>query len=77
MKSPVELNSLFLNFFVISLGLIRSNTGRLANEAFMSNPIVSLKEQLSGLKITNCYITKCELNASVEISKKMEIFFES
>ena len=43
MKSPVEQNSLFLKFFSYILGLIRRDTGRLANEAFMSNPIVSLK----------------------------------
>ena len=40
MKSPVELNSLFLNFLVISTGLFRRDTECLANEAFTSNPIV-------------------------------------
>ena len=58
MKTPVELNSLFSKFFVISPGLvyhlIRRDTGRLANEAFTSNLIVSSKQKLSGLKITNC-----------------------
>ena len=43
MKTPVELNS-----FVISPGLlyhlIRRDYGRLANEAFTSNPVVSLKQ---------------------------------
>ena len=53
MKSPVELNSLFLIFFVISAGLFRRDTGRLANETFTSNPIVSSKQMLSasGLKL--------------------------
>ena len=41
MKSPMELNSLFLKFFCYTPGLIRRDTGRLANEAFTSNPIVS------------------------------------
>ena len=55
MKSPVELNSLFLNFFVISTYLFGRDTGRLANEAFTSNPIVYSNQKLSasGLKITN------------------------
>ena len=56
MKSPMELNSL-LSKFVISPGLlyhlIRRDSGRLANEAFSSNPIVSSKQWLNGLKITN------------------------
>ena len=41
------------NSFVIAPGLlhhlIRRDTGRLASEAFTSNPIVSSKQQLSGL----------------------------
>ena len=32
---------------------IRRDTGQLANEAFTSNPIVSSKQKLNGLKITN------------------------
>ena len=47
MKSPVELNSLFLKFFcyiIISPGLIGRDSGGLANEAFTSNPTVSLKQ---------------------------------
>ena len=48
MKSPVELNSLSQKSFVISLGLlyqlIRRDSGRIANEAFTSNPIVSSKQ---------------------------------
>ena len=44
----------FKNSFVIPLGLIRHDTGCLANEAFTSDLIVSLKQWLSGLKITNC-----------------------
>ena len=59
MKSPVELNSLLSKFFVVSPGLlyhpIRRDTGRLTNEAFTSNPIVSSKQYLSGLKITNWF----------------------
>ena len=60
MKSPVELNSLLSKFFCyitcLLYQLIRRDTGRLANEAFTSNPIVSLKQKLNGLKITNCSI---------------------
>ena len=56
MKSPVELNIL-LSKFVISRGLlyhlIRRDSGRLEYDAFTSNPIVSSKQQVSGLKITN------------------------
>ena len=33
--------------------LIRRDIGRLANKTFTSNPIVSSKQELSGLKITN------------------------
>ena len=40
MKSPVELNSLSENCF-ISLGLMRDETGGLANETYFSNSIVS------------------------------------
>ena len=58
MESPVELNSFYQNYFVISPGslyhLIRRGSRRLANEAFMSNPIVPSKQWLRGLKITNC-----------------------
>ena len=43
--------------FVISPGLlyhlIRRDSGRLANEAFTSNPTVCSKEWFNGLKITN------------------------
>ena len=43
--------------FVLSPGLlyhlIRHDSGRVANKVFTSNPIVSLKEYLNGLKITN------------------------
>ena len=46
MKSPVEAFS--QNSFVISPGLlyhlIRRDSGRLANDAFTSNPIVSSKQ---------------------------------
>ena len=45
MKSPVVLDSLFLEiFFVISPGLNKRDTGRLASNAFKSNPIVSSKQ---------------------------------
>ena len=58
MKSPMELNSLLSNSFVISPGLlyhlIRRDSAQLANEAFTSSPIVSSKHWLIGLKITNC-----------------------
>ena len=54
MKSPVELNSLFPKIlFFLSPGLMRDETGDLANEAYFSNPIVSLKQYRSGLKTTN------------------------
>ena len=57
MKCLVELISLLSKFFVVSPGLlyhlIRRDTGQLTNEAFTSNPIVSSKQYLSGLKITN------------------------
>ena len=55
-KSPVELNSLLLKFFCyitwLLYHLIRRDIGRLTNEAFTSNPFISLKQLLSGLKIT-------------------------
>ena len=48
----------YQNSFVIWPGslyhLIRCDSGRLANEAFTSNPIVSSEQYLSSLKITNC-----------------------
>ena len=48
MKSPVEMNSLLSKFFcyiaLLLYQLIRRDTGRLANEAFTSNPIVSSKQ---------------------------------
>ena len=57
MKSPVEMNRFYQHSFVLSPGLlyhlIWRDSGRLANEAFTSNPIVSSKQQLNGLKITN------------------------
>ena len=57
MKSPVKKNSLFSKFFCYIPGLlyhlIRRDTGPLANEEFTSNVIVSLKQELRGLKITN------------------------
>ena len=47
----------YQNSFVISPGLlyhlIRRDSGRLANEAFTSNPTVCSKEWFNGLKITN------------------------
>ena len=53
MKNPVELNSLLSKFFYITrllYQLIRRDTGRLANEAITSNPIVTSKQKLNGLK---------------------------
>ena len=62
MKSPVELNSLLSKFFCYIIWLlyqlIRRDTGRLENEAFMPNPIASLKQKLNGLKITNRNVLK-------------------
>ena len=55
-KSSVELNSLLSKFFCYIIWLlyqlIRRDTGRLENEAFTSNPKVSSKQELNGLKIT-------------------------
>ena len=60
MKIPEELNSLSSKFFCyitwLLYQLIRRDTERLANEAFTSNSIVSLKQKLNGLKITNCIV---------------------
>ena len=57
MKSPAELNRLLSKLFCYRPGLlfhlIRRDNGRLADEAFTSNPIISLKQWLNGLKITN------------------------
>ena len=57
MKTPMELNSLLWNFFCYTPGLlyrlIRRDYGRLVNEAFRSIRIVSFKQKLNGLKITN------------------------
>ena len=57
-KVPWNWIAFYQTSFVISPGLlyhlIRRNTGRLTNKAFTSNSIVSLKQQLSSLKITNC-----------------------
>ena len=52
----------FFNSFVISPGLIKHDTGRLENEAFTSNPIVSSKQKLSGLKTTNCNVKQEYVN---------------
>ena len=47
----------YQNSFVISpdllYHLIRRNNGRFANEAIASNPIVSSKQWLNSLKLTN------------------------
>ena len=55
---PWNLIAFFQNSFVISPGLlyylIRRDVGRLANEAFSSNPIFTSKRWLSDLKIANC-----------------------
>ena len=68
----------YQNSFVLLPGLlyylIRRHTGRLANEAFTSNPIVSLKQKLSGLKITNCIFVK-NLWSATETTK-LKIWLE-
>ena len=55
-KLPWNRIAFSQNSFIISPGflyhLIRWDTGRLKNEAFTSNSIVSSKQQLNGLKIT-------------------------
>ena len=38
--------------------LITRDSGRISNEAFTSNPIVSSKQWFNGLNITNCYYRK-------------------
>ena len=43
MEFPVDINSLLLKF-VMSPGLMRGDTGRLVNEAYLSSPNVSLKQ---------------------------------
>ena len=53
MKSPVELNRLFLKDLLL-YHLITRDSRRLANEAFTSNPILSSNQWLNGLKIANC-----------------------
>ena len=56
-KVPRNRIAFYQKFFVILPGLlyhlIRRHSGRLADVAFMSNSIVSLKQWLNGLKITN------------------------
>ena len=62
MKSAMELLFyffiyLFINIFifVISPGLMRRHTGGLANEVFTTSNLTGFsKQQLSGLKTTNC-----------------------
>ena len=57
-KGPWNWIAFYQNSFVISLELLyhlnRRDHGRLSNEAFMWNPIVSSKQWFNGLKITNC-----------------------
>ena len=50
----------------MSPGLKECDTGGLAGEAFTSYPIVSLKQQPSGLKTTNCIINEDENEAGNE-----------
>ena len=40
--------------FVMSPGLMGDEPAGLANMDYFSNPIISLKQYLSGLKATNC-----------------------
>ena len=64
MKTLVEL-VFYQTSFVISptflYRLIRRDYGRLANEAFTSNPIVFLKQMVSSLKILNCQVPRTSL----------------
>ena len=78
-KIPWNWIAFSQNSFVISPGLlyhlIRRDTGRLANETFTSNPIVSLKKYLSHLKITNCNVfingtTLCTTRVPHSLHKK-------
>ena len=59
-KVPWNWIAFYQNSFLISPGLfyhlIRHDTGWLENQVFTPNPIVSSKQQLKGLKITNWYI---------------------
>ena len=50
----------------MSPGLKGCNTEGLADEAFTSYPIISLKQQPSGLKTTNCIINDDENEAGNE-----------
>ena len=69
MKSPVELKSLLSKLFCyitwLLYQLIRRGTGRLANEAFTSNPIVFSKQWFNGLKIINCETSLCFLKKNI------------
>ena len=49
-------NSCYITWLLYQL--IRGDTGRLANEVFTWNPIVSSKQKLNGLKITNWHVIK-------------------
>ena len=48
MGSLMELNRLLLKFFLMSLGLVRCETGDLTTETYLLNPIVSSKQQIKG-----------------------------
>ena len=69
MKNPVELNSLLSKFFCyitrLPYELVKRDTGRLANEAITSNPIVSSKQKLNGLKIVSCLGTKFHFKQAI------------
>ena len=58
MKRAMELLFYFfinIFIFVISPGLMRRHTGGLANEVFTTSNLTGFsKQQLSGLKTTNC-----------------------
>ena len=58
----------------MSPGLMRGDTGGLANEFYLLKPIVSSKRQLSGLKNANCIVQplffpyknfECQITADV------------
>ena len=77
-KVPWNWMAFYQNSFVISPGslyhLIRRDSGQLANEAFTSNPIVSLKQWLNSLKITNV----CDfqsMKSAVELNSFLLKFF--
>ena len=70
-KVPCNWIAFYQNSFVIWPGflyhLIRRDSGRLSNEAFTSNSIVSSKQWFNGLKITNWFYLELNLFISMSI----------